>query len=136
MQELELTVVNPPELGRPRGFAHGLLAPAGGRTLFVAGQIASGVDGRLATDDFVQQFDGALANVLTVVRAAGGRAEHIARMTVYVTNMTAYRDKRHALRDIWQRHMGAHYPAMALVQVVALVDERASIEIEAIAVLP
>src|SRR5262245_13298888 len=65
MQEPDLTVVNPPELGRPRGFAHGLLTAAGRRTLFVAGQIASDADGRVTTDDFVQQFDAALANVLT-----------------------------------------------------------------------
>ena len=136
METRALMVVNPPELGRPRGFAHGLLTPAGGRTLFVAGQIAADADGRVTTDDFVQQFDAALTNVLIVVHAAGGRAEHIARMTVYVTDITAYREQRHALRDVWQRRMGAHYPAMALVQVVALVDARASIEIEATAVLP
>ena len=57
-------------------------------------------------------------------------------MTVYVTNIATYREQRHALRDIWQRQMGAHYPAMALVQVVALVDQRATVEIEATAVLP
>jgi enamine deaminase RidA (YjgF/YER057c/UK114 family) len=131
-----LTVVNPPELGKPRGFAHGLVSPSGSRTLFVAGQIASDPDGRVTTDDVVQQFEAALANVLTVVRAAGGEADQIARMTIYVTNMTAYREKRPALRDVWQRHMGSHYPAMALVQVSALVDERAAVEIEATAVLP
>jgi enamine deaminase RidA (YjgF/YER057c/UK114 family) len=131
-----LTVVNPAELGKPRGFAHGLLAPAGSRTLFVAGQIAADADGRVTTDDVVQQFGLALANVLTVVRAAGGHPDQIARMTVYVTNMTQYRAQRPALRDVWQRHMGSHYPVMALVQVSALVDERAVVEIEATAVLP
>ena len=136
MQTNDLIVVNPPEMGQPRGFAHGLLAPAGSRTLFVAGQIAADAGGRVTTDDFVQQFDVALANVLTVVRAAGGRAEQVARMTVYVTSMTQYREQRPALREVWQRHMGEHYPAMALVQVIALVDERASVEIEATAVLP
>ena len=136
MDTTALTIVNPPELGRPRGFAHGLLTPAGGRTLVVAGQIAADADGRVTTDDFVQQFDAALANVLIVVHAGGGRADHIARMTVYVTKMTEYREKRSALRDVWQRHMGAHYPTMTLVQVLALVDERATVEIEATAVLP
>ena len=130
-----LAVVNPPELGQPRGFAHGLLAPAGSRTLFVAGQIAADAGGRVTTDDFVQQFDAALTNVLIVVRAAGGRAEQIARMTVYVTSMTLYREKRPALREVWQRHMGSHYPAMTLVQVLALVDEHALVEIEATAVV-
>jgi enamine deaminase RidA (YjgF/YER057c/UK114 family) len=135
METNDLIVVNPPELGQPRGFAHGLLAPASGRTLFVAGQIAADADGRVTSDDFIQQVDLALANVLTVVRAAGGRAEQIARMTVYVTSMTLYREKRPALREVWQRHMGSHYPAMALVQVLALVDERALVEIEATAVV-
>lgn len=131
-----LTLVNPPELGRPRGFAHGLLAPATGRVLFVAGQNAADAEGRVASSDFVQQFDAALARVLTVVRAAGGQPEHIARMTVYVTSIDTYRKSRPALRDVWRRHMGPHYPAMTLVQVTALVDEGADVEIEATAVLP
>jgi len=131
-----LTAVNPPELGKPRGFAHGLLAPVGGRVLFVAGQVATDADGRIATDEFVQQFETALINVLTVIRAAGGLPDHIARMTIYVTSMDQYRTDRQALGAVWRRHMGAHYPAMALVQVLALVDERATVEIDATAVLP
>ena len=129
-------VVNPPELGVPRGFAHGLIAPAGGRTLFVAGQIGTREEVRGADDDFVAQFERALGRVLIVVTAAGGQAEQIARMTVYVTSMERYRNSRATLRDVWQRHMGSHYPAMALVAVTALVDPNASVEIEATAVLP
>ena len=125
-------IVNPPELGAPRGFAHGLIAPSSGRLLFVAGQTPQN---REAPTGFAQQFDDALARVLTVVRAAGGRPEQIARMTVYVTDMDAYRESRPALRDLWRRHMGSHYPAMALVAVTALVDEQAMVEIEATAVL-
>jgi len=141
-------IVNPPELGTPRGFAHGLIAPAGGRLLFVAGQTAGNAalkgprhdngprhDGGIAASLFAQQFDDALARVLAVVRAAGGRPEQIARMTVYVTDIDAYRESRPALRDLWLRHMGSHYPAMALVAVTALVDEQAMVEIEATAVL-
>ena len=83
-----LVVVNPPELGAPRGFAHGIVTAAGGRVLFVAGQI--GTEGASAgPDDFVAQFDRALARVLVVVGAAGGRADQIARMTVYVTDMNS-----------------------------------------------
>lgn len=133
---MQMTVVNPPQLGEPRGFTHGLLAPAGARLLFVAGQIAANADGRVATDDFAEQFELSLTNVLTVVRAAGGRPDHVARMTVYVTRMDQYRDSRPALGDVWRRQMGSHYPTMALVQVTALVDERAVVEIEATAVLP
>jgi len=139
-------IVNPPELGAPRGFAHGIVAPAAGRTLFVAGQI--GTDDRTVrlkadatysppdADDFIAQFDRALGRVLIVVTAAGGRAEQIARMTVYVTSMDRYRDSRAALRDVWRHHMGSHYPAMVLVEVTALVEPTASVEIEATAVLP
>jgi enamine deaminase RidA (YjgF/YER057c/UK114 family) len=129
-------IVNPPELGRPRGFAHGLITPAGARVLFVAGQNAADAAGHVASDDFADQFDTSLGRVLAVVRAAGGQPEHIARLTVYVTSMDRYRDSRSALRGVWRRHMGTHYPAMALVQVIALVDEGASVEIEATAVLP
>ena len=131
-----LVVVNPPELGPPRGFAHGIVAPAGGRTLFVAGQIGTTDASASGGGDLTEQFDRALARVLVVVAAAGGRADHIARMTVYVTSMERYRASRAALRDVWRRHMGAHYPAMALVEVTALVDPNATVEIEATAVLP
>jgi len=131
-----LTVVNPPELGAPRGFAHGVLAPAGGRLLFVAGQTAADRDGRMTADSFAAQFEIALARVLAVVRAAGGHPEHLTRMTMYVTSIEDYRASRRTLRDVWGRHMGAHYPAMAVVQVMGLVDEGAGVEIEADAVLP
>ena len=104
-------VVNPPELGKPRGFAHGLLAPAGARLLFIAGQTATDAEGRITTSAFAGQFETALQRVLAVVRAAGGTAEHIARMTVYVTSMRQYRDSRPALRTIWLRCIGTHYPS-------------------------
>ena len=131
-----LTIVNPPELGAPRGFAHGVVAPAGGRLLFVAGQTATGPDGRITAESFAAQFEVALARVLAVVQAAGGQKEHVTRMTMYVTSIEDYRASRRTLRDVWGRHMGAHYPAMAVVQVTGLVDEGADVEIEADAVLP
>ena len=77
-----------------------------------------------------------LEKALTVVRAAGGRPEHIGRMTVYVTDMDAYLESRRLLREIWRERMGDHYPAMALVQVTRLVDPGATVEIEATAVVP
>ena len=130
-----LGVVNPPELGAPRGFAHGLISAAGGRLLFVAGQTAIDAAGHVTSDQFTQQFERALERVLAVVRAAGGRPEQVARMTVFVRGMDRYRESRPRLREVWQRHMGAHYPAMSLVEVLALVDEGAVVEIEATAVL-
>ena len=129
-------IVNPPALGEPRGFAHGLIAPTGGRLLFVAGQIGASADGHVGSADFTDQFDRALERVVAVVRAAGGEPQHIGRMTVYVTSIDRYRDSRAALREVWRRHMGSHYPAMALVAVTALVDPGAAVEIEATAVLP
>jgi enamine deaminase RidA (YjgF/YER057c/UK114 family) len=130
-----LAVVNPPELGAPRGFAHGVISAAGGRLLFVAGQTAVDAAGKVTSDRFTQQFERALERVLAVVRAAGGRPEQVARMTVFVRGMDRYRESRPGLREVWSRHMGAHYPAMSLVEVLALVDEGAVVEIEATAVL-
>ncbi|WP_419164900.1 RidA family protein [Candidatus Palauibacter sp.] len=129
-------VFNPPELAEPRGWNHGLLAPAGGRVLFVAGQTAGGPDGRVEAADFAAQFALALDRVLAVVRAAGGEPAHVGRMTVYVTDLAAYRDARAELGAVWRARMGRHYPAMALVEVRGLVERGARVEIEATAVLP
>ncbi len=129
-------VVNPAALGAPRGFSHGLVWPGPGRLLFVAGQTAVSDTGRVASDDFVEQFGVALDRVLAVVREAGGEAQHVGRMTVYVTDLGAYRASLGALGDCYRERMGRHYPAMALVEVAGLVDEGARVEIDATAVLP
>jgi enamine deaminase RidA (YjgF/YER057c/UK114 family) len=128
--------INPPALGAPRGFNHGLLAPPGCSLLFVAGQTAATVDGEVSDRAFVSQFTTALEKTLAVVRAAGGAPEHIVRMTVYVTDMDTYRASRACLNIVWRERMGAHYPAMALMAVTALVDRDAVVEIEATAALP
>ena len=128
--------IDPRALGKPRGFSHGLLAPAGARLLFVAGQTAADGEGRIAERGFAGQFDAALARVLAVVADAGGTAAHIGRMTVFVTDLAGYLASRAALREVWRRRMGSHYPAMALVEVSRLVDADASVEIEATAVIP
>jgi len=131
-----MQIVNPPELGRPRGFAHGVIAPPGTRLLFVAGQTAADQQGLVSEREFVAQFDAALHKVVQVVRAAGGESGHIARMTIYVTDLDAYRVSRPLLGDVWKTRMGTHYPAIALVQVAGLVDHGATVEIQADAVLP
>jgi enamine deaminase RidA (YjgF/YER057c/UK114 family) len=131
-----MQIVNPPELGRPRGFAHGVLTGAGARVLFVAGQTAADEAGHVSDRDFVAQFDTALSKVVQVVRAAGGESAHIARMTIYVTDLETYRAERPRLTKVWQQWMGTHYPAMALIGVSGLVDEGATVEIQADAVLP
>lgn len=124
-------IVNPDALGRPSGWNHGMLAPAGGRLLFVAGQTAPQGGGGL-----VEQWAGALERVLEVVRAAGGGPEHIGRMTIYVIDRQTYLASLKPLGEVHRRLMGRHYPAMALVEVQALVDANAVVEIEATAVLP
>ncbi|HET9725353.1 MAG TPA: SDR family NAD(P)-dependent oxidoreductase [Gemmatimonadales bacterium] len=128
-------VINPEELGAPRGWNNGMLAPAGGRTLFIAGQTARDASGRVTAPDFVPQFDQALGNVLAVLRAAGGEPGHIGRLTIYVTDIARYRASLKPLGEAYRRRMGTHYPAMALVEVTSLVDEQALLEIEATAVL-
>jgi enamine deaminase RidA (YjgF/YER057c/UK114 family) len=130
-------IVNPEALGAPRGWNHGMLAPAGGRWLFVAGQIGlepGAAPG--AARGFAEQFGVALDHVLAVIRAAGGGPTDLARMTVYVTDLAAYRAVRPALGEAWRARFGTHYPAMALVEVRGLVDAGALVEIEATAVLP
>jgi enamine deaminase RidA (YjgF/YER057c/UK114 family) len=130
------THINPPELGAPRGFTHGLLAPEGWQVLFVSGQTAADGRGHVAERAFVAQFVASLEKTIAVVRAAGGRPEHIGRMTVYVTDIAAYLESRSVLRDRWRERMGDHYPAMALVGVTRLVDAEAAVEIEATAMIP
>jgi enamine deaminase RidA (YjgF/YER057c/UK114 family) len=127
--------VNPPAIGQPSGFSHGVVVPPGSRLLYVAGQTAADATGAVASSDFVSQFDAALDKVLQVVAAAGGEPANIARMTIYVTDMAAYRASRRQLGEVWKRRMGRHYPAMALVAVTALVDAGATVEIAADAML-
>jgi NAD(P)-dependent dehydrogenase (short-subunit alcohol dehydrogenase family)/enamine deaminase RidA (YjgF/YER057c/UK114 family) len=130
-----LAIINPEELGAPRGWNNGMLAQAGGRTLFIAGQTARDGSGRVPAADFVSQFDRALSNVLAVLRQAGGEPGDIGRFTIYVTDMAQYRASLKPLGEVYRRRMGTHFPAMALVEVKSLVDPQAVVEIEATAVL-
>ncbi len=128
-------IINPESLGEPKGWNNGLLAPVGGRILFVAGQTARDAEGRIVDGGFIPQFERALLNVLEVVRAAGGGPENIGRMTVFVTDRSTYLAQLKELGTVWRRHLGRHYPAMTLVEVSDLVDEGAVVEIEATAVV-
>ena len=127
-------IINPQSLGAPRGFSHGVLAPPGGRWLFVAGQ-AGWTAGLGEAPDFAAQFARALDQVLTVVKQAGGEPTDVARLTVYVTDLDAYRASRAALSEAWHSRFGRYYPAMTLVEAKGLVDEGAVVEIEATAVI-
>ena len=128
-------IINPESLGAPRGWSNGMLAPAGGRVLFVAGQAAADRDGHVATAGITEQWDRALKRILAIVEAAGGTAASIGRMTVFVTDMEDYRSNLKPIGEVHRKHMGKHYPAMALVAVRDLVDPNACIEIEATAVV-
>jgi enamine deaminase RidA (YjgF/YER057c/UK114 family) len=129
-------IVNPERLGRPSGYNNGMLAPAGGRVLFIAGQTARDPSGAIIGRDIVDQWEQALGNLLAVLEAAGGEPGHIGRMNVYVTDRQAYRGNLEPIGEVHRRLMGRHYPAMALLEVAGLADDGALVEIEATAVLP
>ena len=128
-----LLAVNPETLAPPRGYSHGM--KGSGELLFVAGQVGWDREGRLVSADFVEQFARALDNVLEVVRAAGGQPASVGRMTVFVTDKAEYLERTRDLGEAWRSRMGKHYPAMALVEVKALLEEGAKVEIEATAVV-
>jgi enamine deaminase RidA (YjgF/YER057c/UK114 family) len=132
---MSFTFVNPESLGLPRGYANGILAPAGGRLLFIAGQIAWNKQQQIVSDDLVEQFDRALTNVIAVVTAAGGRADQIARLILYVTDKNEYRQRMKEIGERYRAQMGKHFPVMVLVEVKGLLEDRAQIEIEGTAVL-
>lgn len=128
-------VLQPEGWAAPRGYANGI--EAAGRIVFVAGQIGWNPEAcAFETDDFVGQVDQALRNVLAVLAEAGAGPEHLARMTWYVTDRAAYVANTRAIGRVWRESFGRHYPAMTLVVVAGLLEERAKVEIEAMAVIP
>jgi enamine deaminase RidA (YjgF/YER057c/UK114 family) len=129
-------VVLPDGWPRPRGYAQALRVPAGRELVFVAGQIGWDETERLVSGDFPVQFERALQNCVTVVRAAGGDARDIVRFTMYCTDRNAYLMNRRLVGEAYRRVMGEHYPAMSLVEVSALIEAGALIEIEATAAVP
>jgi enamine deaminase RidA (YjgF/YER057c/UK114 family) len=127
--------INPQSLGAPSGYANGLLTEPGGRLLFIAGQIGWNQNHEIVSNDFVEQFDQALGNVMTVVSEAGGKPSDIARLIIYVTDKHEYRERTREVGERYRKHMGKHFPAMVLVQVAGLLDDAAKVEIEGTAVL-
>ena len=130
-----LTHINPESLGAPRGYANGVLTEAGGRLLFIAGQVAWNQQQQIVSDDLVEQFDRALANMIAVVREASGTPEQIARLIIYVTDKDEYKRRMKEIGERYRVRMGKHFPAMVLVEVKSLLEGDAKIEIEGIAVL-
>ncbi|KOT96797.1 MULTISPECIES: RidA family protein [Streptomyces] len=127
--------INPPELSPPTGFSHAVVA-TGTRVVLLAGQTALDSDGAITGDTLPAQFERALTNLLTALRAAGGTPADLARVTVYATDVAAYRTHAADLGRTWRELAGRDYPAMAVVEVVRLWDERALVELDGFAVLP
>jgi len=130
-----MKILQPKDWPPPKGYANGIAAR--GTLVFVAGQIGwNGKTGQFETDDFVEQLRQALVNVLAVLSEAGAKPEHIARFTWYVTDKREYIARLADAGRVYRHVIGKHFPAMALVEVKALVEDRAKIEIEATAVIP
>jgi enamine deaminase RidA (YjgF/YER057c/UK114 family) len=125
--------VNPPELAAPSGFSHAVVGT--GRIVFLAGQIGLGADGQLADGGVAGQFEQALANLLTALRAAGGTPPQLASLTVYATDLADYRTHGREIGAAWRRLVGREYPAMAAIGVSRLWEEGALVEIQGFAVI-
>jgi enamine deaminase RidA (YjgF/YER057c/UK114 family) len=128
-------IVNPDQLPPPTGYAHAVAAERG-RTVYLGGQAGHRSDGALASDDLVIQFDQACANVVTALRAAGGRPEHVVHLLIFATDLAEYRSRLKELGQAYRRHFGRHYPAMALLGTTELFDPRATVELVGLAVVP
>ncbi|GAA2245773.1 RidA family protein [Streptomyces amakusaensis] len=126
---------NPADLPPPSGFSHAVTA-TGSRLVFLAGQTALDMAGEVVGDTLPEQFETALANLLTALAAAGGAPHDLARVTVYATDVADYRAHAPELGRIWRRLVGRDYPAMAVVGTVRLWDPRALVELDGTAVLP
>lgn len=127
--------VDPPGLSPPAGFSHAVVA-SGSRVVFLAGQTALDGDGKVTGATLPEQFEKALTNLLAALAATGGTPADLARVTVYATDVAAYRAHAPELGRLWRKLAGRHYPAMAVVEVVRLWDEEALVELDGFAVLP
>ena len=132
---MEPTILLPDGWAPPIGYANGIAAGPG-RIVFIAGQVGWDAQQRFHSEALAPQFEQALANVLAVLRAAGGSPEHICRMTAYCCDKPGYLAVRRELGEIWRRLMGRHDPAMSMIFVADLLDAPGKIELEATAVIP
>ena len=129
-----MKILQPPSWSKPRGYSNGV-AVKGGTTVYIAGQVGW-KDGAWEAKDFAGQFRRALGNVLEVLAQAKGKPEHIVRLTWYVVDRGEYLASLKAVGEVYRELMGKHYPTMSVVQVGALVESQARLEIEATAVVP
>ena len=126
--------LHPKHWAPAKGFANGIVAT--GRQIFVAGQVGWNAEQRFESDDFVAQVEQALANIVAVLAEADARPEHLVRLTWYITDKREYLARPAEVGGVYRRTIGRHFPAMSLVQVAALLEDRAKVEIEATAVVP
>lgn len=131
---MSLEILHPKNWKPARGYANGVAAS--GRMVFTGGLIGWNADQVFEADDFVGQVEAALRGIVEVLACAGAQPEHLVRLTWYVTDKHEYLNNLKGLGAVYKAVIGRHYPAMALVQVVALVEDRAKVEIEATAVIP
>ncbi|MGW8886995.1 RidA family protein [Streptomyces sp. NPDC055749] len=129
-----VTRINPAELSPPPGFSHAVTV-TGGRLVFLAGQTALDGEGKVVGTTLPEQFEQALTNLLTALRAAGGTPAGLARVTVYATDVADYRVHAPELGRIWRRLAGRDYPAMAVIGAARLWDEQALVELDGVAAL-
>ena len=129
-----MEILQPPAWPKPKGYANGIVAT--GRLAFLGGQVGWDETETIVSDDFVAQAKQALSNIVTILTEAGGRPEHIVRLTWFVTDKAAYLSSQDELGRAYREVMGRHFPAMSLLVISALVEEGAKVEIEATAVLP
>jgi enamine deaminase RidA (YjgF/YER057c/UK114 family) len=130
----DFEILQPAGWPRPRGYSNGIVAQ--GRQVFVAGQVGWDAQGRFASADLAGQVKQALLNIVTVLSEADAKPEHIVRLTWYVTSREEYHAQLREIGAAYRTVMGKHFPAMSVVQVVALMEAEAKVEIEATAVLP
>jgi enamine deaminase RidA (YjgF/YER057c/UK114 family) len=124
--------INPPTLPRPVGFSHAVRA---GHTVYLAGQTALGPDGKISGVTIVEQFDVAASNLIAALEGAGGVAEDLVTLQMFVTDVSEYKGSLAELGGVWRRRFGRHYPAMGLFGVTQLFDVEAKVELMGIAVL-
>lgn len=127
-------IIHPADWKPAQGYANAVIAE--GRTMFLAGQIGWNADQMFETDDFVGQVEQALRNVLTLLEDAGGSPAHLVRLTWFVTDRRDYLDRQKEIGTAYRSVIGRNFPAMSVVEVNALLEDRAKVEIEATAVLP
>lgn len=130
-----MKILQPPSWARPKGFSNGI-AVKGGTTVYIAGQVGWTGAGIWEAKDFAGQFRQTLQNILDVLAEAGGRPEHLVKLTWYVLDKAEYLGAIKEVGAAYRELIGRHYPAMAVVQVSALVEDAARLEIEATAVIP